>query len=347
MRRHLDDYPLPMFLRGCFAEGEAEGDDEGGGGSGDEDGADKGESSQDGNDAWYAGIEDERLREAVSRFEGQNKALEALGYKAPEWREAIQDEKLRDHAGRFTSLEELVKGNLELRQERDKLKSAAILRPGKDATPEDIAAFNRQLGALEKAEDYEALFPPPPEGQELPEDEKAAQAQWAAKFHELGVTKTQVEGLLKTFAEAKAAGEKAMAKEDDAAFQEAESRLKSEWGADFDTNKIYAVEAIKHLELESLKELADKNDRLVLDNPAMLRALAKIGREMDEGRIGTLSDDVRSTLTDQIEAKQKQIEEAQAKGDNAAANRLYQEKLAMIAKRDGDQPLVGVQGRAA
>ena len=87
-----DLLPMPRFLRGCFAEGED------GGSSGDGDGAGGDGGDQGGGDHWSAGIADEGLRGALAGFESQDKALEAIGYKAPDWRDSIQDEEARKFA---------------------------------------------------------------------------------------------------------------------------------------------------------------------------------------------------------------------------------------------------------
>lgn len=319
----------PMFLRAP---------DNGAGGA---------ETGQEGQDTpWHASIEDESLRTAVSGFETRDKALEAMGYSAPDWRETIQDEKLRDHAGRFASVTDLVKGNIE---QREKL-SSAITIPSKDAKDEEVAAFHKALGAMNKVEDYEALFPAPPEGQELPEPEAAAQKVWASRFHQYGLPKATAEALLQAFVEDKAKGAEAMAAEDQRFHDEGMARLKQEWGGEFERNKDIGVETMKSLlgdDLDAMKALTTKDDRLILDHWAMIKAFAKVGREMQEGTMGAMDQTARETLDEQILDKQKQIDEAQQAGDSKRANRLYTEKQELITKRDGNRPIVGAVGRAA
>ena len=92
----------------------------------------------------------------------------------------------------------------------------------------------------------------------------------------------------------------------------------------------------------------DKNGNFVLDNPLFVVVFARYGREMGEGRLGdVLSDSQRDSMSEQIDALQKQIDDAQAKGDNTKANDIYQKKMALIGKRDGDQSIVGAENRAA
>lgn len=51
---------------------------------------------------------------------------------------------------------------------------------------------------------------------------------------------------------------------------------------------------------------------------------------------------------DVMDAKQREIEEAQARGNSGKANRLYAEKMAMrLARPGGNQPEVGKRGRIA
>ena len=73
---------------------------------------------------------------------------------------------------------------------------------------------------------------------------------------------------------------------------------------------------------------------------------AKVGREMQEGSFGAITDDERSGIDDEIRAITKQIDEAQAAGDSKRANQLYQREQELRA-RMGSQPIVGAQGRAA
>lgn len=338
--------PIPRFLMGCFAEGE--GGDGGGSGEGEgNEGGDGGSAgAEGGGEPWYQSIESQDVRELAAKFESRDKLLEGIGYKPPDWRDTIEDTKLRDHAGKFTSITDLVKGNLTQRQQL----STAITVPGKDAKPEEVAEFHKRLGALGSPEEYLSLFPQPEEGQEWGEAEKAQNEAWAKRFHDMGVSKGTAEALINSFNEDMAKAGEAVKAEDDRFAEESKLALQREWGGDFAANVKYADDAAKQLfggDFEDMRQLKMGNDRFLLDDPRMIRALAKVGREMQEGRPASLTDDARASVQDEISGLRKQIEEAQANHDDKRANELYQKVLALQAKLSGAQPIVGSQGRAA
>jgi hypothetical protein len=102
--------------------------------------------------------------------------------------------------------------------------------PGKDATPEEWAAFYKQAGAPEKAEDYQVALP------EGDDPENAARIQ--ALFKEANLLPEQAAKLLevrnKLFAESNAAAAKAQADADaamDAKNKQEAADLANEWGA--------------------------------------------------------------------------------------------------------------------
>lgn len=82
--------------------------------------------------------------------------------------------------------------------QQEKLVGSSIRIPGKDATPEEREAFLNKLGRPETVDGYEFTVPKDlPE--ELPYDGERAKA-YAAKVHELGLTRVQAEGLHDWFA---------------------------------------------------------------------------------------------------------------------------------------------------
>lgn len=339
-RNSYDFLPIPKKLLGCFAEGDG-GDGGGGGGNAGDGGGDGGEAK------WFDTIENETLRTAVSGFEDRDQALTALGYQPPDWRTGIEDEKLQSHAKRFNSVADLAKSNLDLVSERDRLKNTAIVVPGKNATPEEIAAFNQKLGVPETPEGYE--FPAPAEGEQLSDAEQASRKAWAERFHKLGVPKTAAEGIINAFREDMASASETLAQEDERFAGETETLLKREWGQDYARNVAIAHATAEQLfgdDIAAMREATTKDNRLLLDQPMMLRMLAKVGREMQEGNLGGVSDEERSGLDDQIRTLRTQQAEAQASGDSKRANELYQKEQALIARK-GNRPIVGAAGRAA
>lgn len=266
---------------------------------------------------------------------------------AADWRTQIEDEKLRDHAGRFASLTDLVKGNLDLRSERDRLKSTALVVPGKDADEETVKAFRTKLGVPESPDGYE--FPAPPEGQELTEVEKQSQQQWAQRFHELGVPKDAASKLVEAWRTDINQVSESVAEADKQFASETEKVLKQEWGGDFEKNKAIAAAVGPDLfgdDWQNMKEATTRDGRLLLDSPAMLRMLARVGREMQEGSMGAITEDARATLEDQANEARTKRGEALARGDRDTARRWDEKERELLGKMHGNQPVVGAASRA-
>ena len=266
---------------------------------------------------------------------------------AADWRTQIEDEKLRAHADRFPSLTDLVRGNLTLRQERDRLKNTALVMPGDDAGEDEIKAFREKLGVPESPEGYE--FPDPPEGEEVTEFEKQSREQWAQRFHELGVPKDTAAKIAEAWREDMGKATEHVAQQDEAFARETEAALKREWGEDFERNKKIASAAASELfgdDLDDMKQATTRDGRLVLDSVPMMRALGKIGREMQEGSLSALTDDDRSTLEDQANDARKKRQEAMQRGDRDAARR-HDEKERELLGRIHSGSIVGTGGRTA
>lgn len=270
---------------------------------------------------------------------------------ADDWRANISDEDLREHASRFASLEELVRGNKELRRERDQLKSKAVVPPGKDASEEEVAAFRKAIGVPDSPDKYE--FPELPD-EEMTDEVKASREAWAKVMHEHNVPADAAKALAERMQQSLQEKQEAQAQADREFAQQQDQALKKEWGKDYDANKEYATQAVRELasrtgiDLEGLRHKEMKDGRFLLDDADVLRLFAPIGREMSEGTLGrTVDDGERQRIEDEISDLRQKINKAQADGDSRKANELYQKEQQLIAKRDGSQPVVGASGRAA
>lgn len=302
---------------------------------------------------WVSNISDDGLKTTLSQFESPDAFFKAAGIEAPkavekDWREQITEEDGKKFAERYTDLNAFTKGALDLRKQL----SNAIVRPGKDAKPEQIAAYNKALGIPEKPEEYE--FSDLPTGKDLTDEAKQSRQEWATRFHSLGVSKTAAKELSKLMTADITKAEQAQAEADKAFATAQESKLRDEWKGDFDKNKTMANRAYNEIaqragiSVEELGKIETKDGRFLMDNADIVRLFAVIGREMSEGSLGPiLTESEKETLGDELHSLRKQISEAQAEGDSKRANLLYQRELALVAKMDGDKPLVGSQARAA
>jgi len=297
---------------------------------------------------WVANIKDDGLKTTLSKFESPEKLLETIGYKPPEvnWRDQVKDEDGKKFAADSTDINHLVKRAVDLRKQV----SNAIIRPGKDAKPEQIAAYKKALGVPESPDDYP--FPALPKEQ-LTDEVKASRKAWAEQFHKLNISKDAATTLFKTLDEEVKKVETAQVAADKAFAQSQDDKLKAEWKDDYDSNKTLANRAFKEIadrsgvNLEELIKIEMKDGRFLMDRADIVRLFATIGREMAEGTLGpALTDAERDTLDEQIGSLRKRIAEAQREGNSKLANKLYQDEQKLIAKQKGDQPIVGV-GKAA
>lgn len=308
---------------------------------------------------WYSGIKNEAVRGVAATFADEKAWFDALGVEpsADDWagqRAAIKDEKLRDHAGRFASLDDLVKGNMDLRADRDRIKSTAIVPPGKDAKPEEIAAYRKAIGAGEKPEDYAPLFKRP-EGEMASDAEVANELTWAQAMADLAVPKATAEALIAKFRADRKAEQDAIVAEDKAFAERTEAILKDKWkGDDFARNNKASENAIVTLadkagiNVEELRHMELKDGRFFLDHPVVRMLFATVGLEMAEGNLGpAVSETERSGMQGRLETIREGIAAAQAKGDHKEADRLYSEEQKLIGRMQGNKPIVGAAGRAA
>lgn len=219
---------------------------------------------------------------------------------ATDWRSGITDPEHKEFATRLATPADAVKVALDLR----KANSAMIKVPGKDASAEDRAKFNKAIGVPETAEGYKFEL-----GREPTEADKAIQGKIAAAAFEHGVPATALAGITKVVTElatAAKAEENRVAVEARAA---SEAALRREWGADYEANKTLASRAVQAFgEVKSHPEVVDFFDKTMVngqklgDHPVMVRMLGNIGRRMGEGEfIGAVGSDQRASLQTELQ----------------------------------------------
>ena len=262
-----------------------------------------------------------------------------------DWREHITDTKLRDHAGRFTSVIDLVGKHYELRQQL----STAIQPLAKDATDEQVATYRKAIGVPETAEGY--VFTTP-EGHELTEGDKAFQKSAAGMFHANNISVDAANAQIAWFNEYAAQIEKTQIDADKAYADETEAALKAEWpGKEFEHNKAFADRAAAKVfgdGLDDVRNIETKDGRFVLDHPAFVKMLAGIGREMSEGRLGSvMTEGAQNAIENQIDELDGKIDKATNEGDGVKANKLYIEQQELYRELHGSVPIVGSEGRTA
>jgi len=295
---------------------------------------------------WLDSVEDEGVKESLGQFENQDALFEAIGYKSPDpekvdtpWGEGFDDD-LKETADRFASKQDAVRAIQSFRK-----RESQVRVPGKDASDEEIASYQKAIGVPESAAEYE--FPEVSED-DMTDEIKASRETWANHFKELNISKDTAKALSKLVGEDAAKDQEAQIEADKAFVEKQEAALRSEWkGEDYDKNMTLANRAFKDvaeragIDIESLNQIETKDGRLLMDRPEFSKMFAAIGREMSEGSLG-MSDSERGTAEDQVSDIRKQISEAQARGDSKAANSLFSREQELLDKIEGSN-----QGKVA
>jgi hypothetical protein len=259
------------------------------------------------------------------------------------WRDTIEDEKARKLADRFTTAADMAKATLEFQQKLSK----AIVLPGKDAEPEEVAAFHKALGV-----------PATPDAYKVTVDEevlgKAEDSELLKEFlaisHKNHVSTAAAQDYLDWQAGVVKATMKAEAAALKKAADEGEATLRKEMGDDYDANAQLAHQTAREYGGEDLMAFADnvKIDGMLLgDHPVFVRTFTNVGRMVGEARplIGMTDDQVSSLQEEQSDLLAKQAM-AIDDGNTVEADRLDRRLQEIARKQVGEQPIVGAQGRA-
>lgn len=220
--------------------------------------------------------------------EGGGKAADAAAatQAAPDWRDAMagEDKEFRKRLDRFTDPAALAKSYRALEQ---KLSSgeykAATPFPDK-GTAEEQAAWRKEQGVPDKPEAYEVKLP---NGVVPGEADKPGLERLAKHAHAKNWSKDTYNAVLEAYyAEQDAVT--AQRDEADGQFrQTAEETLRVDWGPDFKTNKnaihnlMNGPHGLPKEDRAALLSGRTADGRLIGDNPAILKWLATLSRELN------------------------------------------------------------------
>lgn len=261
---------------------------------------------------------------------------EAEAQSPPDWRASLEDEGLRKVAEKFTTPAAVLKSYAELEKRLGK----SIVKPGKDASEEEVKAFHKALGVPDKPEDYKVEVP---EGIEWGDDDKALMDSFLGKLHSAGAPPQAVEAATAWYFETLREAEEARTAEAERIRKEGEAALRKEWGGDYDKNLALANDAIRQFGGEQLAQTLKERG---LDNdPAMNRAFAEIGRRMSEAAPLTgMSEDQKTTVQNRID------ELASLKftdPEKWRSKAIQEEWFKLHGQLGGNRPIVGASGRTA
>ncbi len=161
-----------------------------------------------------------------------------------------------------------------------KAEGSMVTIPGKDAKPEEVAAFYTKIGRPENVDGYKITKPADlPEG--VPYD-PAIEAEFKKFAHAENLTASQAEKLYGWYYDLVKNGHASEQARLEKAQGEAIDKLKTDWGAKFDGNKEIAIRAFKTFGNEETAALLDKQvDGVKLgDHPAFIKWFYSIGTKI-------------------------------------------------------------------
>jgi hypothetical protein len=200
---------------------------------------------------------------------------------ADDWRVRLAggDEKELKRLSRFASEADVYKAYREL----EKKKSSGELKQalGKDATPEEIAAWRKENGIPESPDKYDLTFD---DGLVIGENDKPLVDRFVESMHGENATPSQVKAALKSYYAILADQQQALAESDVAFKDESLESLREEWGGDYKKN-LNAVggflAALPDETREAFATARTQDGKLIGNDPAIIKWLAGIAYEIN------------------------------------------------------------------
>jgi len=159
------------------------------------------------------------------------------------WTDKLPEDMGDDRAklGKFKSLPDMAKSYRELESRLGK-PDTSVKVPGEDASPEDVAAYRKEIGALESVEEYAKIRPELPEGVEWNEDLSAPIYELAHKYN---IPSKAVEEYIALRGQQESGRMTAVTGEMQRQLDEGTATLKKDWGEDYDKNLHRVAQAAK------------------------------------------------------------------------------------------------------
>lgn len=213
------------------------------------------------------------------------KAGDAAADKAPpawpeDWRQKLagKDEKLLRRLERFASPDNVFKSWLEAEQ---KIRSGDYKRASlpKDATPEQVAEFRKEVGIPEKPEEYDTELG---DGLVLGEQDKALVPEFLKAMHEANAPQPYVKAALAAYANIRQQEIVAVQRQDASQRAECTAALQAEYGGEFEINRNLVSNLLETLPQETRDRLmsARLGDGTALFNdPTAFKFFVDMARE--------------------------------------------------------------------
>lgn len=166
--------------------------------------------------------------------------------------------------------------------------SGRIKLPGKDATEEDIKAFNKALGVPDKADAYKLNLPTDVALDDGDKAQLKAITEYLHKKGGMAGAPETVQAAADLFIELREQAQASLVAQAAQFAQDSEKALKQQWGTDFAKNIAYTgagLVALLGKEGDDLRTLQLANGALLGDHPLFVKALAQAGRAMGDDPI--------------------------------------------------------------
>ncbi len=276
--------------------------------------------------------EDEVVDEVVDEV-ADEVVDEVVDDKVNHFSSTFKDEKLKKLASRYTTVEEMAKGTLSLRQKVSG-KSGPIDMEKADEV--EVAEFRKSWGIPDTPAGYE--FPAPPEGVDT-EENKASVEKWQGVFHKHNISKEAAQDILKEYGEEVISNQGKLADIDRQFADATDAEIRKDWGSDYAVNKSFANHAVKEMfgdTLEDVQNIQQADGKFILDHPAFVKAFAQFGREMSEGNLSheSLSADAMTSLNEKADSYRAKAKEAQEAGKATEANKWSTKEREVLAQID-------------
>jgi hypothetical protein len=228
-------------------------------------------------------------------------------------------------ADSYTTDKDFAKAAVSMRSNFD----SRVPIPKPDDKPEVIDGFWQKVGKPKEAKEYAFDWGKDEEGKpRVLDDEMAGFFEgFKEHSHKVHKTKAQFEEDLKFYNDFEAKREASMKGKISAGLKAAETRLKQDWGPDYEDNLAFAQDAGADFaddekEWTSFVNLQLADGVRIGDHPTLLRMMAKIGRaNADDRRVRRMND---SGEAESIKAKIEEIEnEALAKGKSTSSEEYH------------------------
>lgn len=245
-----------------------------------------------------------------------------------DWRSTLPDE-LKRFAANLASPVDAVRMAAGLRQKL----SRAIVPPGSDATPEEVADFRRRLGVPQGPDGYRIRYPDSM-SRHLMEGPRAAldEEGFLKAMHAAGATQETVQAAVDWYADILIEAEREISAARAAELRTTSEVLQREWGDDFERN---AELSRRSAAAYGGEELIGRLEQAGLGNdPIVIRAFYRIGREMAEDHI--LGD---RALEGSRRALEERAQALRSRSDRWTNKQVDRELRDIMEQLHGTQPI--------